>query len=199
VTPRGLFLSAGHFRRRPRPGPRLILWRQESRRGVRDAYVAKDFGALIGMDGFSEALLKNHFAIPGIRDEYDKLSDLIGRILAEGKTAPGVCRAEAPLRVGVNGMRLHEFYFEKPGRQGRLDPASKLGKAVAAEFAAWRVGGGFPGRRRDARDRLGRLYQDRLGGRSSTSGSTSRHGEPAGRFRSLSWTCSSTPSWSITG
>ena len=26
-------------------------------------YVAKDFGALVGMDGFSETLLKNHFTL----------------------------------------------------------------------------------------------------------------------------------------
>ena len=26
-------------------------------------YVAKDFGKLVGMEGFSEALLKNHFTL----------------------------------------------------------------------------------------------------------------------------------------
>jgi len=131
-------------------------------------YVAKDFGALIGMDGFSEALLKNHFALyQGYVTNTNKLSDLIGRILAEGKTATPEY-AELKRRFGWewNGMRLHEFYFENLGGKGVLDPASKLGKAVAAEFgsvgkweADFRAAGAMRG--------IGWvvLYQDRLGGR----------------------------------
>ena len=131
-------------------------------------YVAKDFGALIGMDGFSEALLKNHFALyQGYVTNTNKLSDLIGRILAEGKTATPEY-AELKRRFGWewNGMRLHEFYFENLGGKGVLDPASKLGKAVAAEFgsvekweADFRAAGAMHG--------IGWvvLYQDRLGGR----------------------------------
>jgi len=131
-------------------------------------YVAKDFGALVGMDGFSEALLKNHFALyQGYVTNTNKLSDLIGRILAEGKTATPEY-AELKRRFGWewNGMRLHEFYFENLGGKGVLDPASKLGKAVAAEFgsvgkweADFRAAGAMRG--------IGWvvLYQDRLGGR----------------------------------
>jgi len=131
-------------------------------------YVAKDFGALIGMDGFSEALLKNHFTLyQGYVTNTNKLSDLIGRILAEGKTATPEY-AELKRRFGWewNGMRLHEFYFENLGGKGVLDPASKLGKAVAAEFgsvekweADFRAAGAMHG--------VGWvvLYQDRLGGR----------------------------------
>ena len=131
-------------------------------------YVAKDFGALVGMDGFSEALLKNHFTLyQGYVTNTNKLSDLIGRILAEGKTGSPEY-AELKRRFGWewNGMRLHEFYFENLGGKGVLDPASKLGKAVAAEFgsvekweADFRAAGAMRG--------IGWvvLYQDRLGGR----------------------------------
>jgi Fe-Mn family superoxide dismutase len=131
-------------------------------------YVAKDFGALVGMDGFSEALLKNHFALyQGYVTNTNKLSDLIGRNLAEGKTGTPEY-AELKRRFGWewNGMRLHEFYFENLGGKGFLDPASKLGKAVAAEFgsvekweADFRAAGAMRG--------IGWvvLYQDRLGGR----------------------------------
>ena len=131
-------------------------------------YVAKDFGALVGMDGFSEALLKNHFTLyQGYVTNTNKLSDHIGRILAEGKTATPEY-AELKRRFGWewNGMRLHEFYFENLGGKGVLDPASKLGKAVAAEFgsvekweADFRAAGAMRG--------IGWvvLYQDRLGGR----------------------------------
>ena len=131
-------------------------------------YVAKDFGALVGMDGFSEALLKNHFTLyQGYVTNTNKLSDLIGKILAEGKTATPEY-AELKRRFGWewNGMRLHELYFENLGGKGVLDPASKLGKAVAAEFgsvekweAEFRSAGAMRG--------IGWvvLYQDRLGGR----------------------------------
>ena len=131
-------------------------------------YVAKDFGALVGMDGFSEALLKNHFALyQGYVTNTNKLSDLIGRILAEGKTGSPEY-AELKRRFGWewNGMRLHEFYFENLGGKGVLDPASKLGKAVAAEFGSvekWEA----DFRAAAAMRGIGWvvLYQDRLGGR----------------------------------
>ena len=131
-------------------------------------YVAKDFGALVGMDGFSEALLKNHFTLyQGYVTNTNKLSDLLGGILAEGKMATPEY-AELKRRFGWewNGMRLHELYFENLGGKGVLDPASKLGKAVAAEFggvekweADFRAAGAMRG--------IGWvvLYQDRLGGR----------------------------------
>lgn len=131
-------------------------------------YVAKDFGALVGMDGFSEALLKNHFTLyQGYVTNTNKLSDLIGRILAEGKTGTTEY-AELKRRFGWewNGMRLHEFYFENLGGKGVLDPASKLGKAIAAEFgsvAKWEADFRAAGAMRGIGWVV--LYQDRLGGR----------------------------------
>ena len=101
-------------------------------------YVAKDFGALVGMDGFSETLLKNHFTLyQGYVANTNKLSDLLGGMLAEGKTAAPEY-AELKRRFGWewNGMRLHEFYFENLAGKGALDPASKFGKALAAEFGS---------------------------------------------------------------
>ncbi len=131
-------------------------------------YVAKDFGALVGMDGFSEALLKNHFTLyQGYVTNTNKLSDLIGRILAEGKTGTTEY-AELKRRFGWewNGMRLHEFYFENLGGKGVLDPASKLGKAIAAEFgsvAKWEADFRAAGAMRGIGWVV--LYQDRLGSR----------------------------------
>jgi len=131
-------------------------------------YVAKDFGKLLGMDGFSETLLKNHFTLyQGYVANTNKLSDLLGGMLSEGKTVTPEY-AELKRRFGWewNGMRLHEFYFENLGGKGTLDPASKLGKAVAEEFgsvekweADFRAAGAMRG--------IGWvvLYQDKVGGR----------------------------------
>ncbi len=131
-------------------------------------YAAQDFGKLVGMEGFSETLLKNHFTLyQGYVTNTNKLSDLLGAMLAEGRTATPEY-AELKRRFGWewNGMRLHEFYFENLGGKGALDPASKLGKAVAAEFgsaekweADFRAAGAMRG--------IGWvvLYQDKAAGR----------------------------------
>jgi len=131
-------------------------------------YVAKDFGKLLGMDGFSETLLKNHFTLyQGYVANTNKLSDLLGGMLAEGKTATPEY-AELKRRFGWewNGMRLHEFYFENLGGKGTLDPASKLGKAVAAEFGSvekWETDFRAAGAMRGIGWVV--LYQDKFGGR----------------------------------
>ena len=131
-------------------------------------YVAKDFGTLVGMDGFSETLLKNHFTLyQGYVTNTNKLSDLLGGMLAEGKTATPEY-AELKRRFGWewNGMRLHEFYFENLGGKGAHDPASKLGKAVAAEFGGvekWEADFRAVGAMRGIGWVV--LYQDKLGGR----------------------------------
>jgi Fe-Mn family superoxide dismutase len=131
-------------------------------------YVAKDFGNLVGMDGFSYTLLKNHFTLyQGYVANTNKLSDLLGGMLADGKTATPEY-AELKRRFGWewNGMRLHELYFGNLGGKDALDPASNLGKAVAAEFgsvekweADFRAAGAMRG--------IGWvvLYQDKAGGR----------------------------------
>lgn len=131
-------------------------------------YAPKDFGKLVGMEGFSETLLKNHFTLyQGYVTNTNKVSDALGAMLAEGKTATPEY-AELKRRFGWewNGMRLHELYFGNMGGKGALDPASRLGKAVAKEFggadkweADFRAAGAMRG--------IGWvvLYQDKEGGR----------------------------------
>jgi len=131
-------------------------------------YAAKDFGTLVGMDGFSETLLKNHFTLyQGYVTNTNKLSDLLGAMLTEGKTATPEY-AELKRRFGWewNGMRLHEFYFENLGGKGALDPASKLGKAAAAEFGSvekWEADFRAAGAMRGVGWVI--LYQDKSGSR----------------------------------
>ncbi len=49
-------------------------------------YSAKDYGNLIGMKGFSETLLKNHFTLyQGYVSNTNKLVDLTSQMLKEGK------------------------------------------------------------------------------------------------------------------
>ena len=101
-------------------------------------YAARDFGKLIGMEGFSEALLRNHFTLyQGYVTNTNKLSDLLGAMATEGKTgAPEFAELKRRFGWEWNGMRLHELYFGNLGGKEALDPSSKLGKAVAAEFGS---------------------------------------------------------------
>ncbi len=102
-------------------------------------YTAKDYSTLIGMEGFSETLLNNHFTLyQGYITNTNKLLDSLGAMLKEGKTATPEY-AELKRRVGFefNGMRLHEYYLENLGGKGALDKSGKLGKNLAEEFGSY--------------------------------------------------------------
>ena len=49
-------------------------------------YTAKDYSRLLGMEGFSETLLKNHFTLyQGYVTNTNKLDEILGQMLKEGK------------------------------------------------------------------------------------------------------------------
>ena len=100
------------------------------------SYTAKDYGNLIGMKGFSETLLKNHFTLyQGYVTNTNKLTDLLGQMLKEGKTAtPEYAELKRRMGFEFNGMRLHEYYFENLGGKTPLDKAPALAKKLADAF-----------------------------------------------------------------
>ncbi len=108
------------------------------------AYTAKDYGNLIGMAGFRETLLKNHFTLyQGYVTNTNKVADTLAAMLKEGKTGTPEY-AELKRRMGweFNGMRLHELYFENLGGKVALDKAGKFAGKVAVAFGsyeAWEV------------------------------------------------------------
>ena len=102
------------------------------------AYTARDFASLIGMKGFSETLLKNHFTLyQGYVTNTNKLSDLLSQMVKEGKTGTPEY-AELKRRFGWewNGMRLHEYYFENLGGKAALDRSGKLARRLAEGFGS---------------------------------------------------------------
>jgi len=51
-------------------------------------YTAKDYASLIGMKGFSDTLLKNHFTLyQGYVTNTNKVADALMQMLKDGKTA----------------------------------------------------------------------------------------------------------------
>jgi Fe-Mn family superoxide dismutase len=103
------------------------------------AYTAKDYSKLIGMEGFSETLLKNHFALyQGYVTNTNKVLDILNQILKDGKAGTPEF-AELKRRVGweFNGMRLHEYYFENLGGKSPLDKNGRLSKKVVEDFGSY--------------------------------------------------------------
>lgn len=103
------------------------------------AYEAKDYSKLIGMEGFSDTLLKNHFTLyQGYVTNTNKLMDMLASMLNEGKVGTPEY-AELKRRMGweFNGMRLHEYYFENLGGKTAIDKSGKLGKKLAENFGSY--------------------------------------------------------------
>ena len=96
------------------------------------AYTVKDYSNLIGMEGFSETLLKNHFTLyHGYVTNTNKLLDLLAAMLKEGKLGtPEYSELKRRMGFEFNGMRLHEYYFENLGGKGVLDKLGKVTKKV---------------------------------------------------------------------
>ena len=103
------------------------------------AYEAKDFGKLLGMDGFSDTLLNNHFTLyKGYVTNTNKVMEILATMLKDGKAGTPEY-AEIHRRFGweFNGMRLHEYYFENLGGKKPLDMAGMLAKKLAADFGSY--------------------------------------------------------------
>jgi superoxide dismutase, Fe-Mn family len=134
------------------------------------SYVAKDYYALLGMAGFSDTLLNNHFALyQGYVANTNKLMDGLMAMLKDEKAeAPSPQYAELKRRFGFefDGMRVHEYYFENLGGKGPLNPAGRLAQWLTAEFGsagAWEKDFRATGAMRGVGWVV--LYQDTQGGR----------------------------------
>ena len=103
------------------------------------AYEAKDYSKLIGMEGFSETLLKNHFTLyQGYVTNTNKLMGTLASMLKDGKVGTPEY-AELKRRMGweFNGMRLHEYYFDNLGGKAALDKSGKPAKKLAENFGSY--------------------------------------------------------------
>ena len=103
------------------------------------AYTAKDYSNLIGIEGFSETLLKNHFTLyQGYVTNINKLMDSLAAMLKEGKVGtPEYAELKRRLGFEFNGMRLHEYYFDNLGGKGVLDKSGKLARKLAEDFGSY--------------------------------------------------------------
>jgi Fe-Mn family superoxide dismutase len=101
-------------------------------------YQAKDFSSLIGMEGFSETLLKNHFTLyQGYVTNTNKLADLLAAMVKEGKAGtPEYSELKRRMGFEFNGMRLHEYYFGNLGGKTPLDKSGTLARQLFDAFGS---------------------------------------------------------------
>ncbi|GAB4345369.1 MAG: Fe-Mn family superoxide dismutase [Candidatus Abyssubacteria bacterium] len=101
------------------------------------AYEPKDFSKLLGMEGFSDTLLKNHFTLyQGYVTNTNKNLELLEKFLKEGN-AYAFGEVERRLGWEFNGMRLHELYFGNLGGKGGIKKDGKLAKKLAEDFGSY--------------------------------------------------------------
>lgn len=103
------------------------------------AYSAKDYGSLIGMEGFSDLLLKNHFTLyQGYVANTNKLLEATAQMLKDGKTAtPEYAELKRRFGFEFDGMRLHEYYFGNLGGKTPLEPSSEMCQKLAEDFGSY--------------------------------------------------------------
>jgi superoxide dismutase, Fe-Mn family len=132
------------------------------------SYEPKDYSRLLGMEGFSDTLLKNHFTLyQGYVTNTNKLFDALGQMAQDAKTGtPDYAESKRRLGWEWNGMRLHELYFDNLGGKAALDKGGKTAKAIEAGFGSlerWEADFRATGAMRGIGWTI--LYQDNVGGR----------------------------------
>lgn len=103
-------------------------------------YTPQNFDHLIGTQGFSDQLLKNHFTLyQGYVTNTNKLIDELSALAKDEKFTTHQY-AELKRRFGweFDGMRLHEYYFGNMKKGGALlAPASALAKKITEQFGSY--------------------------------------------------------------
>ena len=105
-----------------------------------DRFAARDFTALLGIEGFSETMLKNHFEL---YQGYVKNANLIlGELerLTKENRLDGAPASELRRRFGweYDSIRLHEYYFENLTKTPRPpDRGSRLVSRLTEEFGSF--------------------------------------------------------------
>jgi len=102
-------------------------------------YTTKDYSKLIGMEGFSETLIKNHFTLyQGYVTNTNKVLDTLTQMVKEDEAGtPEFAELKRRLGWEFNGMRLHEYYFENLGGKDELKKDGRLATKFAEDFGSY--------------------------------------------------------------
>lgn len=103
-------------------------------------YSARDFSYLLGkMPGFEDSLLQTHFTLyQGYVKNANLLLETLKGYLASGQERDYPFQA-IKRRLGweLDGMRLHELYFENLGGKGAISSDSSLYQMIERDFGSY--------------------------------------------------------------
>ncbi len=99
-------------------------------------YQAKNYENLIGIDGFSEELLKNHFKLyEGYVANVNKVSEILKET---DKASPQYAELKRRFGWEFNGMRLHELYFSNLIKDAsEIDENLSIYKKIVDDFGSF--------------------------------------------------------------
>ena len=104
-------------------------------------YKANDYTSLLGLKGFTNELLKNHFTLYEgyIKNANQLLETLTGLLKEEKTTGPHFTEIKRRLAFELNGIKLHEYYFENMCKDAHNEPDREtlFYKKVAQEFGSY--------------------------------------------------------------
>jgi superoxide dismutase, Fe-Mn family len=106
------------------------------------AYTPQSFEQLTGLDGISDAQVKEHLELyQGYVKQVNTLSEKLMELLGKGKpsgTDPYFAELTRHLGFEYNGMILHEYYFSnlRPAAEPAPASSSALGQALTEAFGA---------------------------------------------------------------
>lgn len=105
-------------------------------------YQAKDYTELLGLKGFSKELLKNHFTLyEGYVKNANNLLNFLNGMFEKGQMAgPEFTELKRRLPFEMNGIKLHEYYFENMSRDssGLPDKENAFHVKVAEDFGSYK-------------------------------------------------------------
>lgn len=101
-------------------------------------YEPKNFDHLLGLQGFSDQLLKNHFTLyQGYVTNTNKLADALAAMIKDGKqSTPDFAELKRRFGWEFNGMRLHELYFGNIAKGGKALADGALKKQIIKDFGS---------------------------------------------------------------
>ena len=103
-------------------------------------YEQKNFDNLLGTQGFSDQLLKNHFTLYGgyVTNTNKLINDLSEAEKNGWAGTPGYAELKRRFGWEWNGMRLHELYFgNMVAKQNEVKPVGPLGDKINSQFGSY--------------------------------------------------------------
>ena len=100
------------------------------------AYVVKNYEHLIGMEGLTETLLRNHFKLyEGYVNNTNKILEELSKI---DPASPEYSELRRRFGWEFNGMRLHELFFGNISKTPKaIAPNSKLDLLIKNQFGSF--------------------------------------------------------------